>query len=173
MSKKVAYTGMWLALSVVISYLIHASGSILLGRLFLPLHLVAMLAGLISGAVMGGIVGFLAPFVGFLATGVPAFPFFLFMMIEIFFYGFLTPIFYKRFKNIYLAIAFSIIVGRLVYSVTYYVLGAIVGIKLEALSAILISFAVGAPGVAIQLVLIPIIYKSLVKLTEDAHRGGI
>jgi len=162
--KKLTYTAMWLAVGVALAYLLHLVN---LGRMFLPLHLVAMLAGAVSGAFVGGIVGGLLPVLSFLTMGMPPFPMFLFMIPEVFVYGFILGVMEK--KNIFLRLAVAVLLGRLVYSVSYYALGALIGIKLQPLTSILLSFTTGIPGIVLQFVLVPLVYRRLQLIFE---KGG-
>jgi len=162
--KKLTYTAMWLAVGVALAYLLHLVN---LGRMFLPLHLVAMLAGAVSGAFVGGIVGGLLPVLSFLTMGMPPFPMFLFMIPEVFVYGFILGVMEK--KNIFLRLAVAVLLGRLGYSVSYYALGALIGIKLQPLTSILLSFTTGIPGIVLQFVLVPLVYRRLQLILE---KGG-
>ncbi|MDK2785336.1 MAG: hypothetical protein PWQ80_15 [Thermotoga sp.] len=162
--RKLTYTAMWLAVGVALAYLLHLVN---LGRMFLPLHLVAMLAGAVSGAFVGGIVGGLLPVLSFLTMGMPPFPMFLFMIPEVFVYGFILGVMEK--KNIFLRLAVAVLLGRLVYSVSYYALGALIGIKLQPLTSIFLSFTTGIPGIVLQFVLVPLVYRRLQLILE---KGG-
>ncbi|MCD6551612.1 ECF transporter S component [Thermotoga sp.] len=162
--RKLTYTAMWLAVGVALAYLFHLVN---LGRMFLPLHLVAMLAGATSGALIGGIVGGLLPILSFLTMGMPPFPMFLFMVPEVFVYGFILGATKER--NIFLRIIMAILAGRLVYSVSYYAIGALIGIKLQPVTSILLSFTTGIPGIVLQLVLVPLVYRRLQLILE---KGG-
>lgn len=163
--RKVVYTAMWIAVGIALAYIFHLLNA---GRIFLPLHLVAMLAGASSGAVVGGLTGALLPLLSSLTTGMPPFPMFLFMMPEVFCYGFLLGIL-KRW-NVFLRLAIAIVAGRAVYSLAYYTIGALLNIKLQPLSAILLSFTTGIPGIAIQFVLVPLVYKRLQSVLME--KGG-
>lgn len=93
--RKLTYTAMWLAVGVALAYLFHLVN---LGRMFLPLHLVAMLAGATSGAFVGGVTGAVLPILSFLTMGMPPFPMFLFMIPEVFTYGFVMGVMKKTYS---------------------------------------------------------------------------
>ncbi|PLV58339.1 ECF transporter S component [Thermotoga sp. KOL6] len=162
--KRLTYTAMWLAVGIALAYLFHLVN---LGRMFLPLHLVAMLAGATSGAFVGGIVGAFLPLLSFLTMGMPPFPIFLFMIPEIFFYGFIPGIM-KR-SNIFLRLLIAILVGRLVYSISYYTIGLLIGIKLQPITSVILSFTTGIPGVILQFIVVPLVYRRLQLIFE---KGG-
>ncbi|KAF2959670.1 MULTISPECIES: ECF transporter S component [unclassified Thermotoga] len=161
--RKLTYTAMWLAIGVALAYLFHLVN---LGRMFLPLHLAAMLAGATSGAFVGGVTGAVLPFLSFLTMGMPPFPMFLFMIPEVFTYGLVIGVMKK---NIFVRILIAVVLGRLVYSVSYYILGALVGIKLQPLTSILLSFTTGIPGIVLQFILVPLVYRRLQLIFE---KGG-
>ena len=170
-TKRIAYGGIFIATGLVLSVVIHSFGG-QFGRIFLPLHLVVLIAGILTGPWVGVVVGAItAPLSGLLFGMPPLFPpIAFFMAFEMATYGFLSGYLETRGFNIYVNLAISLISGRLVYSLSYYVIGAMIGIHLRAITAILLSFAVGAPGVLIQFLLIPPIYNS-VKRSFGETRG--
>lgn len=89
------------------------------------------------------------------------------MIPEVFVYGFILGVMEK--KNIFLRLAVAVLLGRLVYSVSYYALGALIGIKLQPLTSILLSFTTGIPGIVLQFVLVPLVYRRLQLILE---KGG-
>lgn len=162
-TKRIAYGGVFIASGIVLSMVIHSLGGQALGKMFLPLHFIVILAGLLIGPWVGMVVGaVIAPLSGLL-FGMPPLmpPIAFFMAFEMATYGLLTGYLEERGLNIYVNLAISLTSGRLVYSLSYYVIGAMIGIHLKAITAILLSFAVGGPGILIQFLLIPTIYHSV------------
>jgi nitrogen fixation/metabolism regulation signal transduction histidine kinase len=88
------------------------------------------------------------------------------MIPEVFTYGFVMGVMKK---NIFVRILIAVVLGRLVYSVSYYVLGALIGIKLQPLTSILLSFTTGIPGIVLQFILVPLVYRRLQLIFE---KGG-
>jgi hypothetical protein len=162
--KRVVKIGIWIALGTALSYIVHVCGIPKLGQYLLPAHLIALIAGSLDGALIGGITGLMIPFVNFLSVGMPPFPNFFFMMIETFSYGFMIGL--LKNKNIYLSLSISIVVGRIVYALVYYIFGTLFinldvvkNFKVGSLVAVLLSFLVGIPGVVLQYLIVPTIVK--------------
>ncbi|KUK83840.1 MAG: Signal transduction histidine kinase, LytS [Petrotoga mobilis] len=158
--KRVARSPVYIALGVVVfSFLVHSIGNPMLGIIILPLHFVALMAGIMEGATIGLLVGALMPVLNFLLFGMPPFPVFIFMTIEVATYGFISGLLNK--KNIYLDLLVSMLIGRGVYMVAYYTIGLILNINLSPLTSILMSYVFGIPGIILQLIFIPMIVKRM------------
>ncbi len=145
------------------SLVIHSIGGQQFGTIFGPLNFVALATGVIAGPWIGLIVGIVLPLLSSVIFGMPPLmpPIAVFMALQLGTYGILTGLFEKRGMNVYLNLAISIIVGGIVYSLGYYVIGYMVGIHLQPITAILLSFALGLPGIVIQFLLIPVIRYSV------------
>ncbi len=165
-TKKIVYGGLFVALGLALSIIFHSLGSSQFGTIFLPLHFVVLLAGLTAGPWVGLTSGLLiAPLSGVLFGAPPLMPpIAFFMALEMATYGFLSGYFEGKNMNVYLNLTITLISGRIVYSLGYYVIGAIIGIHLRPLTAILLSFGEGAPGIIIQFLLIPTIYYSVKRM---------
>ncbi len=158
--KRVARSPVYIALGVVVfSFLVHGIGNPMLGTIILPLHFVALMAGIMEGATIGLLVGALMPVLNFMFFGMPPFPVFIFMTIEVATYGFISGLLNK--KNIYFNLIVSMLVGRGVYMIAYYTIGLILNINLSPLTSILMSYVFGIPGIILQLLFIPMIVKRM------------
>ncbi|AKI97269.1 ECF transporter S component [Kosmotoga pacifica] len=162
MNKKLAALGMWLALGFIISLFFHQF-PLKVGQILLPLHFIVILAGVISGPYVGGISGFLTPLFSALIVGKPPIqpPIAFFMSLELLTYGVITGFMTARGKNLYLSMLTAWIAGRLVYALEIIVIAPMLGFNLGTLPSLLLSYLLGLPGVAIQLFLIPVVFKRL------------
>ena len=159
-TKQVAYDGLFIAIGIVFAMLIHGIGGVKLGQVVLPIHYAPILAGLLIGPWDGLIVGVLTPLLSSMLIGMPPFmpPIGVFMIFEMATYGFIVGYLNKRKINIYVVLLIAMIIGRIVYSLSYYVIGYMVGIHLLPLLAVIASFLSGAMGAILQLLLVPLIY---------------
>ncbi|OAA31002.1 hypothetical protein AT15_08480 [Kosmotoga arenicorallina S304] len=162
MNRRITALGMWLALGFTVSLFFHQF-PIKVGQVLLPLHFVVILAGAISGPFVGSISGLLTPLLSALIVGKPPIqpPIAIFMAFELLTYGLITGFLVKRWKSIYLSMLLAWIAGRLVYTLEIIVVAPMLGFQLGTISALSISYLLGLPGVAIQLFLIPVIYRRL------------
>ncbi|RKZ28205.1 ECF transporter S component, partial [bacterium] len=106
--RKISYFAVLLALSFVMPYLIHLTipaG----GKTFLPMHIPVQLAGFLIGPFAGFLLGIVAPPFNFIISGMPPFPLFIAMMLELGAMGFFAGLFHRRLKfNIFLSLTFAI-----------------------------------------------------------------
>jgi len=154
----VTHSALYLALAVLLPIAFHAFG--LGGRLFLPMHIPALLAGFLVGPSSGVIVGLLAPLVSYLLTGMPPTYAVPLMSLELPMYGLVAGIAYRKLHlNIYIALVVAMIVGRVMFGLGLFVLGMF--IELPYTAAVFFStggaIVTGLPGIAVQIVLIPLI----------------
>lgn len=126
------------------------------GRIFLPMHIPVLLAGLICGPISGFVVGILAPGLSFVLTGMPppyAVPL---MSIELPLYGLAAGLIYYKLKlNIYVALAVSLIAGRLGFALGLLLLGLFIELPYGVGTYFKVAVVAGLPGICIQLALIP------------------
>ncbi|KUK15308.1 ECF transporter S component [Petrotoga olearia] len=168
--KRVARSPVYIALGVVVfSFLVHGIGNPMLGTIVLPLHFVALMAGIMEGATIGLLVGALMPILNFMLMGMPPFPVFIFMTIEVATYGLISGLLNK--KNIYLDLLVSMLIGRGVYMIAYYTIGLILNINLSPLTSILMSYVFGIPGIILQLIFIPMIVKRMPFSIRASSKG--
>ncbi|HOP06321.1 MAG TPA: ECF transporter S component [candidate division Zixibacteria bacterium] len=157
-----AHTALYLALAVLLPIGFHAFG--MGGRMFLPMHLPVLLAGFLVGPGSGLLVGLLAPSLSHILTGMPPSYAVLLMTLELMFYGLLAGLCYRRFRmNIYIALMIAMIGGRLMFGLGLFLLGML--IELPYGPAVFFSaggpLVAGLPGIAVQLVIIPIIVQAV------------
>ena len=130
------------------------------GRIFLPMHIPVLLAGFLVGPGSGLIVGILAPGLSHMLTGMPPTYAVPLMSLELPLYGLVAGIAYNRLKiNIYIALIAAMLVGRIMFGVGLLVLGLFMDLPYDAATFFSTGGAIitGLPGIAIQIVLIPLI----------------
>ena len=146
-----------------------------IGDTLLPMHLPVMLCGLICGMWYGLGVGLAAPLLRGAIFGKPAiYPRGIWMSLELAAYGFIIGFMYsilvkgkkKSVPGLILCLVTSMIGGRIVWGISKF---AILGFSGDAFgfSAFLLEgFGDAAPGIAIQIVLIPVIMEAVDRVTE-------
>ncbi len=155
------------------------------GRIFLPMHIPAFLAGLLLGPLSGLIVGAGSPLLSMLITGRPP----VFLMLPMFFelatYGLVAGLLRPRFERllggaakelapprrspaaVVFALIGAMIAGRAVWVLVVVWLAPFLGIEARGLTAALAALGAGWIGMIIQLILIP----SIVAAIERTRRA--
>jgi riboflavin transporter FmnP len=154
----IAYTALYLALALVLPVGFHAFG--IAGRLFLPMHIPVLLAGFLVGPGSGLFVGLFAPSLSHLLTGMPPTYAVPLMSMELAIYGLIAGVAYQRLRlNIYIALVIAMILGRIMFGLGLFVLGMFMELPYDAATFFSTGGAIvsGLPGIAVQLVIIPII----------------
>ncbi len=165
-TRKLVLAGLFIALGMVMPFLTGSIPS--LGSKLLPMHLPVLLAGFVCGGPLGLAVGFIVPLLRSALIGMPPmFPTALAMAFELAVYGFAAGLFYKLLPKksifIYVSLALSMILGRIVWGIVSYVL---YGFGETAFTWQM--FMGGAilnaiPGIILQIVVIPAIVIALKK----------
>lgn len=136
------------------------------GSMLLPMHFPVILCGYICGRNYGLAVGFITPLLRSVLIGMPPLiPTALTMSFELAAYGFVTGLLFqmwrKRRFGIILSLIGGLLIGRIVWGaaafVVYNAMGTMFSLEIFWTQA----FIQGLPGVIAQLILIPIIVKSL------------
>lgn len=151
-----------IAMGVVLPSLFHLSG--LPGAVFLPIHLSPLLGGFfLSSGRAAFLLGFILPPLNFLLTGMPPFPGFLVMMGELGGYGILVFFFYKKKRwSVFSSLFISLLGGRLISILGNWIsMSLVLGKKFALLPVLHTLFVLSLPGIAIQMVLIPLIVKGV------------
>ena len=155
-----AFSAMFLALAFLLPFLTGQIPQI--GSMLCPMHIPVILCGYICGAPWGLAVGFIAPLLRSAILGMPMlFPTAVSMAFELAAYGFLSGLMYRILKKdkagIHLSLIISMLGGRLVWGLAQFIC---LGFDTDKFS--LTAFYTGAvttalPGIAIQLILIPLL----------------
>lgn len=156
--KLLTQVALFVAIGVLLPMVFHAVG---LGKVFLPMHIPALLSGFYGGPLVGAITGFVTPLLSAVLTGMPTLmpPVAQPMAFELGTYGCVAGILYYRVKaGVVPSLLGSMLAGRVMYGLVGAFLLPLFGLKsvplLYPLTAGVIS---GLPGIAVQLVLIPLL----------------
>lgn len=161
-AKRICIGAACIALCVVLPMAFHAFPDG--GSVFLPMHIPVLLCGMLCGWPYGFICGLLGPALSSLLTGMPPAAYLPPMMIECAVYGASVGVMLKAVYTgrIYIDLYASLIVAMLLGRVVSGIAKALIftpGLSLTAWATA--SFVTALPGIAIQLVLIPILVHSL------------
>lgn len=162
--RKLVLSAMLLAIGMLLPFLTMHLQS--MGRMLLPMHIPVLLCGFICGPFYGALVGLILPLLNSTFFGMPPMmPVALAMSVELFFYGLSAGLLHKLFKNytlgIYPALILSMLIGRIAWGITSYVLFALIGNVFTWQIFFAQAFIGGIPGIIVQLILIPALILSL------------
>lgn len=169
-TRKLILSALFLAVGMILPFITMQIPTI--GNMLCPMHIPVLLCGFICGGPYGFAVGILTPLVRSVLTGFPAlYPNAVSMSFELAVYGGLTGVLYQRLAKqkkgmaaIYAVLVISMISGRAVWGVVslilYRVMGNVFTWQIFAAQA----FVNAVPGIAVQLVLIPVIVRRLQKV---------
>ena len=164
-TKQIVLAALFIAIGVVLPQAFHAIPNA--GSIFLPMHIPVLIAGFALGPLFGTLVGVITPILSHLIFAMPPAPMLAQMICELAAYGFLTGLLNRIFKagsnvgKLYVVLILSMLGGRLIYGVLNALIFKAGSYTLQAwLSA---AFIKALPGIAIQLVLIPILVSRLKK----------
>ena len=158
-SKDITLTALFITLGVTIPIVFHQMA--LAGRIFSPMHIPVFLAGIFVGPVSGLIVGLVCPGMSFLLTGMPppyAVPL---MSLELPVYGVSIGILIRVIKVPVLSLLLAMILGRLAFALGLFVFGLFLSLPYGLEAFIKVSVITGLPGIAIQLILIPLLMETI------------
>jgi len=158
-SKDITLTALFITLGVTIPIVFHQMA--LAGRIFSPMHIPVLLAGIFVGPVSGLIVGLVCPGMSFLLTGMPppyAVPL---MSLELPVYGISIGILIRVIKVPVLSLLLAMILGRLAFAFGLFFFGLFLSLPYGPKEFIKVSVITGLPGIAIQLILIPLLIEAI------------
>lgn len=164
---KIVTTAVCIALGVLLPMLFHMVGA--LGSVFLPMHIPVLIAGLFLGVQSGLVAGAVTPMLSTLLTGMPpAMPTLPIMMAELAAYGVISGYLYHRRRlSLLSSLVGAMLTGRLVAAATVFVLAQLVQIKFTPLVYLSGAVVTGLPGMAIQLVIVPLLVKRLLVIFKN------
>lgn len=161
-TKKLVYSSVLIAIGIVLPTITHVTG--IPGNILLPMHIPVFIAGFLLGPILGGVIGILLPIINHLILQMPPIPILYSMIIELFFYGLITGIIYKKTNKIMLSLIISMIIGRVAGAFITYVILGLGNFSLPIwISA---SFIKGLPGIIIQIILIPLVVNAINKKSK-------
>ncbi|NJP40234.1 ECF transporter S component [Oscillospiraceae bacterium HV4-5-C5C] len=185
--RQLALSALLLALGLLLPFITGQLQS--LGQALLPMHLPVLLAGFICGPWWGLATGLLTPLLRSLLFGMPPlYPTALAMMLELGTYALIAGLIYRTLVRkrpqgslvvVFSALIPAMLAGRLVWGLATWLL---LGLRQQSFT--LQAFAAGAfmnsiPGIILQLILVPLILRSLAKagvsggpLTDASRNSG-
>lgn len=167
-SRSVTYGGLILALGVLLPQVFHLIGGPAMGGVMLPMHIPVLLGGFLLGPVWGMVIGAATPALSSLLFSMPVMPRLLFMVLELAAYGLFTGVFYRllRLPSV-VSLLLAMIAGRAVYFLSLLFTLNGLGLQLPGISsawlALTDAVALGVPGMAVQVLLIPLLLAALRK----------
>ncbi len=165
-TKNLVLSAVFLAIALLLPLL---TGQILaIGNMLLPMHIPVLLCGFFCGWQYGLAVGAVAPLLRSALVGMPPmFPIAVAMAFELAAYGLMTGLLYRCFPKkigcVYAVLLISMVAGRVVWGAVSFVL---YGFGDTAFSWEMFmggAFLKALPGIALQLILIPILVMALEK----------
>lgn len=162
-AKDVVITGLMVAVGIILPQAFHVFGTGA-GNIFLPIQYGVFLTGMLVSPVYGGIAGMLIPVLSSLLTGMPPVPKVYFMIPELVTYGIVTGLFIKVTTPVK-ALVIAMVTGRAVYGAALIMGMFLFEIKAPFMNVngFIYSMVMGIPGLLIQLLVLPIIYKKVSK----------
>ena len=163
-TKRLTVSAICLALCVVLPVLFHAVPNA--GNIFLPIHFPVLICGLMCGTVYGAVCGVIGPLLSSLITSMPPLSVAPSMMIECAVYGLVCGLMIKYVKtgksllDLYLSLITSMLLGRIVAGLAK---ALIFTPGISPFAWVGASIITGIPGIAIQLILIPLLITALTK----------
>lgn len=152
-----------LALGIVLPLVVHMTG--INGVMFLPMHIPVLIGGLMIGPYSGLIIGILSPILNHFLTGMPPVPTLWMMLVELPIYGLVSAYLYRKVKMTLLpSLILSMIMGRIGSAAMALFLAKGLGFPMPPMGVYVKGITLMAlPGIAIQIILIPIIVRAYEK----------
>jgi uncharacterized membrane protein len=158
-NKDITLTALFITLGITVPIVFHQIA--LAGRVFSPMHIPVFLAGIFVGPISGLIVGLICPVLSFLLTGMPppyAVPL---MSLELPVYGVTIGILIRVIKYPVISLLLAMILGRLAFALGLFLFGMFLSLPYGPEAFIKVSVITGLPGIAIQLILIPLLLEAV------------
>lgn len=154
-TKELAFGGMFIIIGVLLPMIFHSFG--VSGSIVLPMHIPVLISGFILSPVIALIVGGITPILSFLLTGMPPlFPSCLLMCFELSTYALVVSVLKEGTKlNIYCILTISMILGRVVFGLVFFVFSIIFNLNINVIESIIGGIITGIPGILIQIIFIP------------------
>ena len=167
-TKKMILSALFVAIGLILPMIFHTVN--LSGSIFSPMHLPVMLGGFLLGPSYGAAIGFMTPVLSGLLTGMPPImPIMPMMAFELLGYGLMSGLLFRKTKKIYLSLICSIVFGRLCSMVAAFILSITFAPQISPIPYVLSGVINGLPGIAIQIILIPILVKFMVTNKETSR----
>ena len=166
---KITLSAIFLSIAYVLPFLTAQIPEI--GSMLCPMHIPVILCGFICGWKYGLAIGIIAPLLRGVTLGMPPlFPTALAMCVELGTYGLVSGLMYKlmpkKIVNIFFVLVVAMLVGRLIWGITMFTLMGFELAKFNLSNFWSLAFVNALPGIAIQIVLIPIIVITYNKVSK-------
>lgn len=161
-TRKLTYAGLFLALSILLPLLFHLTG--VPGQVFLPMHIPVILCGFICGKKYGLIIGAIAPLINTMIIGMPVlYPIGISMVFELAAYGFTAGLMQEKTGRILPSLLASMAIGRVVRIAVTFLITVPFGGEFIFVGLLGALFVTSIWGIAIQLILIPLLVHAFQK----------
>lgn len=166
--KRICICAICIALCYVLPLALHPFG---LGQILSPMHIPVLLCGLVCGWYYGAICGIVGPILSSLLSGMPPVSTLISMIPELCVYGIVCGILMKlirsrhTFVDLYASMLPAMLLGRIVGGLAKY-LFYLTGISENSISIsawVSAYFVSTLPGIAVQLLLVPVLVFVLMK----------
>ena len=164
--RQLVLAALFLALAFVLPLLTGQVPKV--GNMLCPMHFPVLLCGFVLGGPWGLAVGFAAPLLRSVLFGMPPmFPIAIAMAFELAAYGLVSGVLWRKVKHtvpmMYAVLVSAMVAGRLVWGAVRFVLAGLVGSSFPFSAFLSGALLTAVPGIAAQLVLIPLILVALQK----------
>lgn len=162
-TRNIIFTALCIAIGLLLPQLVKFVPVAYSGAVLLPMHIPVLVCGFLCGWRFGAVSGIVTPMLASLLTGMPPlFPNAVSMMFELAAYGLLTGLLYKLTnRKIFLTLIGAMLGGRIVLGLVNALLFSIADNVYGLAIFISGAFITALPGIIIQLILVPIIIRSL------------
>jgi len=167
--KRSVITAMLIATGIVLPMIFHLIPAGIAARSLLPMHIPIFIAGLVLGPFYGFFAGLVTPLLSSMTTGMPAPGLTVYrMMVELSVYGAASGFVMRYIRtrwpmvDLYISLIFAMVVGRIVaglFSAVVLLGGETFGMGVWVTG----YFVTSAPGIVVQMVIIPTIIIQLEK----------
>ncbi len=166
-TKKLVLSGLFVAFGVILPMFFHMFN--MGGPIFLPMHIPVLIAGYFLGPMFGALVGILTPVLSGLLTGMPPLvPVMPIMAFELCGYGLVTGLVFSKTNKIYISLICAMVVGRLFAIAGAFVVSLTLAPQVNPIAYVVGGLSTAIPGMAIQLIFIPIFVGYLLRNKEIA-----
>lgn len=160
-TKEAVFAAVFTALAVYAPMILHHFGGATAGRRFLPMPFFVILAGLALGWRAGLAAGLASSIISFLVSGMPAENVLPFVTVQLCFYGAVAGLLKTRY-NAWISIAGALFFGLLAGGISVLIFS-----KMSAAAFTMSAVKDGWIGIAIQLLILPLILFFLQKHLQD------
>lgn len=166
--KNLTIAGVCLALALLLPFVTGQIPSV--GSMLCPMHIPVLLCAFFVSWKWALGVGFVAPILRFALFSMPPMPFGIAMAFELATYGFVSSVMYKVLPKkkwaIYVSLISAMVLGRVVWGAARMIIAGVTANPFTWQMFIGGALLEAIPGIAIQLILIPIIVMAVKKNNE-------